>query len=359
MDVISQNFQLLILGITVASIFSWLTLKSAKWHGKWTADGATGIQKIHGGIVPRIGGLSILLALFSISIISPHGSYLGLFLLISFPAFFAGFIEDITKEIRPKYRLFACLFVGFLAWMNDVAIKSVDISFIDILLNYPIVSLFVTMLVVAALANAINMIDGLNGLSAGYVFVAASVLGVIAQSNNETALSIVSFSIAVSILGFLVFNWPLGRIFLGDGGAYMLGALLAILAISLAQESNAITQTTTLVILSYPAWEISLSMTRRLLNKSSMTEPDHAHLHSLAYRYLRSFNSHHANEIINSYASLLLICIMSIAMLLPIIFVVTINGSPVINIGIVLMQFVFYSLLYKFFAQKCLQKHLR
>lgn len=359
MDLISQNLELVIYGITIGFVCNWLLLKSAIWHGKWTADGATGIQKIHGGIVPRIGGVSVLLALFAISVISPNDSYLGLFLLLSLPAFFAGFIEDITKVIRPIYRLFACLFVGFLAWMNDIAIKTVDIWFVDIMLNYPIVSLLVTMLVVAALANAINMIDGLNGLSAGYVFAASSVLGVIAQSNNETALSIASFSVAVSIIGFLVFNWPLGRIFLGDGGAYMLGALLAILAISLAQASSAITQTTTLVILSYPAWEISLSMARRLFNRSSMTEPDHAHLHSLAYKYLRSFNSYHKNLTINSYAALLLICIMSIAMILPIIFVVVTKVSPVTNIWIVLMQFIFYSLLYKFFAQKCLQKHLR
>ena len=82
MDLISQNLELVIYGITIGFVCNWLLLKSAIWHGKWTADGATGIQKIHSGIVPRIGGVSVLLALFAISVMSPNGSYLALFLLL-------------------------------------------------------------------------------------------------------------------------------------------------------------------------------------------------------------------------------------------------------------------------------------
>ena len=112
MSMISQYFDLIIYSVIAGVICNWVIIKTVGWHGKWTADGATGIQKVHQGLVPRIGGLSILLVLTASAILSPDGMTLGLFLLLSLPAFLSGFIEDITKVIRPIYRLFACLFGG-------------------------------------------------------------------------------------------------------------------------------------------------------------------------------------------------------------------------------------------------------
>ena len=351
MSMISQYFDLITYSVAAGIICNWVIIKTVGWHGKWTADGATGIQKVHQGLVPRIGGLSILLVLTACAILSPYGMTLGLFLLLSLPAFLSGFIEDITKVIRPIYRLFACLFVGLLAWMNDIAIKSVDIWFMDNILAYPIISLLVTMLVVAALANAINMIDGLNGLSGGYVVVASTVLAIIAYFNNEPALSFTAIALASSILGYLVFNWPFGRIFLGDGGAYMLGAILALIAISLAQNNEAVTQTLTLVVLSYPAWEISLSMARRLFGKSSMTEADHNHLHSRIYQYLSALGWRVSSVLINSYASLILVSIMAVTMIVPMVLITGSNGIPGTNLMIIFAQFIIYSLCYRFFGK--------
>lgn len=353
MTVIS-NYEvvLLICAASLGIMFNWLLIKTIKWHGKWSCDASDGVQKIHSGMVPRIGGVSILIVLVLSVIFIFKVSLFSIFLLVILPAFIAGFAEDLTKAISPLYRLMACLLVGVFAWMNGLQVQSVDINIIDALLKYPAISLLATMLTVAALANAVNMIDGLNGLASGYCILVSIILTAISMLHQDYELASIGISITAAVIGFILFNWPFGRLFLGDGGAYMLGALIALLAIAMAQRVDQVTLVFTLVILSYPAWEISLSMIRRLISKSSVTQPDSNHLHSRMHRYFKSTRAFENEKLLNSFSSLLLIVTIALTTLLPLLYMSVGPKPPGTNFMIIVMQFSFYSLLYYFLGKR-------
>ena len=161
----------LALVMMISIIINFVIVKTVSWHGRWTADASHGVQKVHDGLVPRIGGVSIFASLCLAASIMSGSALLPLFIVIAVPAFLAGFIEDLTKAVSPMIRLLAAMLAGFVEWMMGLSLQSVDIWLIDLFLANPAISLFATILVVAALANAINMIDGLNGLSCGYAII--------------------------------------------------------------------------------------------------------------------------------------------------------------------------------------------
>ena len=342
------NLSMLLLTASVSALLTWSIIKTVGWHSRWTADASHGVQKIHKGHVPRIGGLAILLALIFGMYLATDNSLLILCIFVSFPAFLIGFIEDLTKVIKPLYRLAVCLLCGFVAWFYDIAAQSTGFYVIDILLENPVISVFVTVLAVAALANAINMLDGLNGLSGGYCFFIAIIIGSFAQCYQVYDLSVASFALAAAIFGFLVFNWPMGSVFLGDGGAYLLGSMLALLAMVLAERVEDISQTFTLVLLAYPAWDLGMSMLRRLFGKGSMTQADHNHLHSRAYRYLKASKSTLSDRKANSIASLAIV-LCTLAITFSALFIsVQFAHWPVAEGLLILIQFLIFSLIYKY-----------
>ena len=342
------NLSMLLLTASVSALLTWSIIKTVGWHWRWTADASHGVQKIHKGHVPRIGGLAILLALIFGMYLATDNSLLILCIFVSFPAFLIGFIEDLTKVIKPLYRLAVCLLCGFVAWFYDIAAQSTGFYVIDILLENPVISVFVTVLAVAALANAINMLDGLNGLSGGYCFFMAIIIGSFAQFYQVYDLSVASFVLAAAIFGFLVFNWPMGSVFLGDGGAYLLGSMLALLAMVLAERVEDISQTFTLVLLAYPAWDLGMSMLRRLFGKGSMTQADHNHLHSRAYRYLKASKSTLSDRKANSIASLAIV-LCTLAITFSALFIsVQFAHWPVAEGLLILIQFLIFSIIYKY-----------
>lgn len=301
----------------ISAVMVFLVVASASWHGRWTSDSAQGVQKIHLANVPRIGGLAIMIALcccaFLLAMfpaIAPPttGQALIIILICVLPAFLLGLAEDITNKIKPSLRLLACLVTGLLAWVSGVEIGLVEIDFIDLMLGYAPLSLLASMIVVAALSNAMNMLDGLNGLSSGYAMIAFSFFAYLALDNGVLDIGIICLVMIAVLAGFFVFNWPFGKLFLGDGGAYMIGGILAIIAIMLAQRTSAVTQALTLVILAYPAWEILSSMARRLIRSSPLTQPDNDHLHTRLYHCLKqSYMPAFCTNLANPLAAVILV----------------------------------------------------
>ena len=288
--VVTTDMMVLLAGFAASIVLCVIIIKTAPLHSHLSSDEDSGVQKIHKGIVPRIGGVGLwggVLAAALMLYAQAHeaSSLVGMIILGSLPVFATGLVEDITKAVSPLRRLIASGLSGGIGWFLGFQIGTVEIGFLDSWLGFAPISLAVTIIVVAALANAMNMMDGLNGLSAGYAITAFTIFGVMASIYGVLDIALICFVFAAALLGFFCFNWPLGKIFLGDGGAYFLGVCLAFVAMALAAATPDITQAFTLVILAYPAWEVSHSMARRLVQKTALTAPDHDHLHARLFHY--------------------------------------------------------------------------
>jgi UDP-N-acetylmuramyl pentapeptide phosphotransferase/UDP-N-acetylglucosamine-1-phosphate transferase len=224
-------------------------------------------QKLHNEPTPRIGGLGIFVAVLFIVKTVVKDDDLGLYLILCLiPAFLAGFLEDLFAKISPLRRLLIMSVSGGMAIYLIQAVVQ-DFGFIQV--PY-LVGILISMIAILGLINGTNMIDGFNGLSSG-----------------------VSFLICMAaILGFLIFNFPSGKIFLGDGGAYSLGFLLAVMAIMIVKRNTSISPWFALVALIYPVWEVIFSFTRRtLVHRLSPLYPDSKHVHQLIYRNLAGHNN--------------------------------------------------------------------
>lgn len=130
-------------------------------------------------------------------------------------------------------------------------------------------------------ANAINIIDGFNGLSTGTVVIIAVGFAAISIGVGDVHLASVSLLIASTALGFMTVNWPMGKLFLGDGGAYFLGFALAWLAVLLLHRHTQVSAWAPLMLCAYPILEVAFSMLRRHRRGVGLGSPDRLHLHSL------------------------------------------------------------------------------
>lgn len=265
-----------------------LVVLTQRWHVVLTADSLDGIQKVHAGHTPRIGGLGIYLGLW-VGVGFIDNGNVQLFksmLLAALPALLFGLAEDMTKRVGIKARLLATMASGVLAWwLTGYALWSLDIPLVDALLSYAPVAVIFTAFAVGGVANAINLIDGFNGLASGTLLICMTGLGVLAATQGDLELVRITILICAATLGFFLLNFPFGKIFLGDGGAYMLGFMLAWIAVMVAmRHPDTISPAAVLLICSYPVLETVFSMIRRARRGQSVDQPDRTHLHSLVYR---------------------------------------------------------------------------
>ncbi|MDE2433810.1 MAG: glycosyltransferase family 4 protein [Burkholderiales bacterium] len=258
-----------------------------KWHGRLSFDhDLNGVQKIHDTPVPRIGGVGVVVGLILAGLFSYHiggETYdtAAKLLLCGVPAFAAGLIEDFTKKVGVRPRLFASFISAALAyWLLGAKLTNLDTPGLNFLMQFSLVSFFFTCFAVGGLTNAINIIDGLNGLASGSVAIMLGGLAAIAWAQGDILVVKLCLWGMAAAVGFLVVNYPFGRIFLGDGGAYLAGFWLAECAVMLLQRNPHVSTWAVLLAVIYPAWETVFSMYRRQFKHKTQTgAPDSAHLH--------------------------------------------------------------------------------
>lgn len=276
---------------------SLLIVVSERWHGKLSHDhDLDGVQKVHTTAVPRIGGVAVLggvligLWLFAQlwpSVLTPSRLYrLEALIGVGAPAFMAGIIEDFTKKVSVKVRLAATILSALLAsFVLGATVTEVDIWGVDMLLMISPIAVCVTALLVAGGANAINIIDGFNGLSSSTLMLMAGGLGFIAWEYNDQFVMLLAALCIGATLGFFVFNYPFGKLFLGDGGAYFMGFWVAEMAVLLLVHHPEVNAWQLLGICGYPVIEVMFSIYRRkFIKKVSPGAADALHLHTLMYR---------------------------------------------------------------------------
>ena len=257
---------------------------SQKWHARWSLDHSHGVQKFHTKPTPRVGGAAMFLGIVSSLFLmdKAEASLMLPFVLASIPAFLFGLTEDITKKIGVLIRLAATFASGVLAWLlSGISLNRLDLLGIDWLLGWPVISVIFTAFAVAGIANAINIVDGFNGLASGLVAFSLAALGFVAQSVGDITLMNVCILLFAVVLGFMAMNFPFGKIFMGDGGAYLIGFCLAWVAILLPMRNPSISPWCSLLACLYPVLEVLFSMARRLSRDLNPGHPDRLHLHSL------------------------------------------------------------------------------
>jgi len=257
-------------------------------HGHLSMDSAIGVQKIHEAPTPRIGGLAVAGGLLiGLAVAGPAArSVLLPMLLAALPAFLIGLWEDVTKRVRVRTRLGVTMLSGLLGWIiTGVSLTRVNVPGMDYVLSTVLpISVLFTAFAVTGAANAFNIIDGFNGLSSGVAIVCLSALAAIAGRAGDIPMVYACAFIGAAALGFLLVNFPWGKIFLGDGGAYLLGFLIGWIAVWLPMRNHGISVWATLLACAYPILETGFSIWRRSRRDRSPGDADRLHLHSLVQR---------------------------------------------------------------------------
>ncbi len=215
-------------------------------------------------------------------------SWIPVLLLISgLPAFGAGLIEDVTKKVGPGPRLLATFVAALIAFfLLNASLSRLGIPGVDQFLQqfWPI-SLLLTIVAVGGVAHAVNIIDGYNGLSgvvAIFIFLA---MAYVAFKVQDVELMGICFAMIGAIAGFLFWNFPRGLIFAGDGGAYLVGFMIAEVAVLLVQRHAEVSPWFPLLCVIYPVFETLFSMYRRkFLQHRAIGYPDALHLHQVIYK---------------------------------------------------------------------------
>jgi UDP-GlcNAc:undecaprenyl-phosphate GlcNAc-1-phosphate transferase len=189
-------------------------------------DKSEGVQKFHTKPTSRLGGVGIFSGLFCgiwfLNAQHPKDTVLGLWLLfLSLPVFLGGLVEDLTHSVTPSMRLIlACFSSASIYLVFQLGVTRTDIAWLDVILSFPGVALLLTMLVVAGFINSVNIIDGFHGLASGAVIVMLLGIAALAWPSNDALVVRMCIITALATFGFALWNWPFGKIFLGDGGAY-------------------------------------------------------------------------------------------------------------------------------------------
>lgn len=251
-------------------------------------------RKIHTGSIPRIGGLGISVSFFAVillffsakSLLFGNTSLLHS-LLNGYWAFFLGaavinmigLLDDFT-DLRPLYKLFAQIAIALFIIFSGYYFKSFYIPFFDITLNSILIGKIITFIWIVGVTNAVNLIDGLDGLSGGTTGIAAFFIGLSAYATGNVNQAVLVFILFGSIAGFLLYNFPPAKLFMGDSGSLFIGFVLSVLP--LYALKGTITPYTLILSISFlfvPILDTLAAIIRRKIKGVPFHSPDREHLH--------------------------------------------------------------------------------
>ena len=258
--------------LVISAGLTWLTRRVARVQG-WMAGPATR-RHIHTAPIPRLGGISIFLTCATVSVIVFRGH--PLLLLSLSPAawmFVVGLLDDLVG-IRASRKLLAQCIGATLLFALGLRIP---IPLLHSTLG-SLVSLALTVVWSVLIMNAINLVDGLDGLASGATVCTAGAMLFTAIHFHQPHTAILAAILIGATAGFLKFNAHPASIFLGDSGSLVLGTILAAISLQLMQSSPwAIV--VSLIALAHPLGEVITSTTRRALTAKPVFRPDRRHFH--------------------------------------------------------------------------------
>lgn len=287
---------IVLFGTMAAFISCYLLVRFNKLHAHLSSDHIdTGPQKFHAQPTPRIGGIAIALGLVAAYLyasishldkeVATPFSYL---LLAAVPAFAGGLVEDLTRRVSVLKRLILSMVsAGIGAWLLGAIVSHLGVAPLDWLLQWPVIAVIFTLFAVGGVVNAINIIDGFNGIVSGFAGFMLLAIAFVSFQLDDLFLLNASLAMLGAMLGFLFWNYPHGKIFLGDGGSYLVGFWLAEMAVLIVARHPSVSPWFAALLLVHPVCETLFSVYRRkFLHGKSPWHPDGLHLHTLIFRRL-------------------------------------------------------------------------
>lgn len=341
--------------VAFSAVLAWLTIVVAK-RGGFGTDEAHGVQKVHRHWVPRLGGVPVFISFLVGCLLWERLSYISAYsalalVLCALPAFSIGLIEDLSRKVAVSTRLLVTMLAAGLAWyFLDGQLRRLDIPVVDELLARSALASFVlTAVAVAGVVHAINIIDGYNGLSGFFSLLAFCAIGIIAYQHGDTSLAHSALLATLSLVGFLIWNYPMGRLFLGDAGAYFVGFLIAEFCILLVTRNPSVSPWCALLIVIYPVWETLFSMFRRAAagGLSQMGRADALHLHHLIFRRLVNSRQRNPSPLLAVLRNAATTLYLLLLMLLCVIPAVVFANHAAILFGFCVLFAVSYVLIYR------------
>lgn len=257
-------------------------------------------QRFHAGDVPRLGGIAVFAAcsvgwlwmvvaerFLSIPNLIPFDpAFAAALWFVALLALSGGVGEDITHRLNATWRLVSTLVAAALAaWLLSVAVPRLGVPVVDRWWGaHAWLGIVLGILAVAGLPHAFNLIDGYNGLAAMVAMVCSFALAYVALLVGDRQIAAVVLVLAGATAGFLVWNYPHGLIFAGDGGAYLWGAVIAIASVLLVQRHEQVSPWFPMLLLIYPVLETLFSIYRKAVRGQSPGVADALHFHQLIYR---------------------------------------------------------------------------
>ena len=260
-------------------------------------------QAFHESPITRSGGIAaaISLSFFFVIYYLLYSNILLDYIFISYSMFFVGFIDDLRINIKPFKRLLIMIFFLFvIIYFLPIKISNIDIPILMPLLNNKIFSTIFVLLCFLFVINGANLIDGFNGLLAINLIIINLILAYINVNNSNFEFSILLIAQIIILLSFLLFNFPNSKIFFGDSGAYLMGALVGLNAIVTNNLNPNISSFFFCTLLFYLFFEVFFSFLRKVLQGKSPIHPDGNHLHMLSFYKMSSKYGKHKGNYINS-----------------------------------------------------------
>lgn len=256
-------------------------------------------RKMHKRPIARLGGISICFGtLIAIAIVwlfagqtifsAAPSNKVAWVVLGGFAFFLIGFLDDLLS-LSPMLRLVLQASVASGVWLSDVRIDFMTLPGIG-LIHFGWLSLPITILWLVGVVNAINWIDGLDGLASGVSCIAALSVAIVSLATGQYAIALVMLALAGSLIGFLYYNFNPAHIFMGDGGSYFIGFMLAGVSIIGLVKSAALTAIVLpFLVLAVPIFDMVAVIVMRLKSRQSPLSADKRHLH---HRLLKLGLSH-------------------------------------------------------------------
>ena len=243
-------------------------------------------QAFHDFPVTRSGGIAVIISLtiFFVIYYLLYSKVLYEYIFISYSVFLIGFLEDLRINITPSRRLITMTLLLFIfIYTLPIKIFYIDIPFLIPLMSSHIFSSIFVLLCFLFIINGANLIDGFNGLLTINLIIINIVLAYLNMNNQNLEFSILLISQIIILFSFLLFNFPSAKIFLGDSGAYVFGALTGLNTIITNNLNPNISSFFFCTLLSYLFFEVFFSFFRKLYQRKSPIYPDNKHLHMLSY----------------------------------------------------------------------------
>jgi UDP-GlcNAc:undecaprenyl-phosphate GlcNAc-1-phosphate transferase len=268
---------------------------------------ATDHRKTHIGDIPRLGGIGLFVSMMisAVIIYALNRSNVSISFYIALSLIFISGVVDDLKPVRAIVKLLAQIAASITLILGGHTLSHVFIPFIEINLDLGFFQYPLTFLWIIGITNALNLLDGMDGQAGGVSAIGSITFGIVALILGQTDIAITCFILAGALIGFLNFNFPPAKIFMGDGGSLTVGFLLAAIPLLFqAPDNRGKVILVAIAIMLIPILDVFSAIIRRTKKKISFFKPDRGHIH---HKFI-DFTSLNTKQILGVIYS---ICILS------------------------------------------------